>query len=61
MALSIDAATSRRKPDMAAPIDPKVEPNKKATEITQSAEVVEDPSSDGFDEGVDISLAPPIG
>ena len=61
MALSIEAATSRRKPAKAAAIDPKVEPNKKTAEVTQSAEVVEASSSDGFDEGVDISLAPPIG
>ena len=61
MALSPDAAGTRMIPLQVAPVDAKVEPNKKSTEITQSAEVVEVPFSDGFDEGVEISLTPPIG
>lgn len=60
MALSPDAAGTRMIPLQVAPVQAKAEPNKKATEITQSVEVVE-ASSDGFDEGVEISLTPPIG
>ncbi len=61
MALSPDAAGTRMVPLQVAPVEAKAQPNKKTTEVTQSAEVVEGASSDGFDEGVDISLAPPIG
>ena len=61
MALSPDAAGTRIIPLQVAPVQAKAEPNKKATEITQSVEVVEASSSDGFDEGVEISLVPPIG
>ena len=61
MALSPDAAGTRMVPLQVAPLAAKVEPIKKATEITQSVEVVEESSTEGFDSGVDISLAPPIG
>ncbi len=59
MALSPDAAGTRMVPLQVAPVAAKVE---EAVKVTQSAEVVEvSAPSDGFDSGVDISLAPPIG
>lgn len=59
MALSPDAAGTRMIPMQVAPVAAKVE---EVVKVTQSEEVVEESApSDGFDSGVDISLAPPIG
>ena len=57
MALSPDAAGTRMVPLQVAPVAAKVE---EVVKVTQSVEVVEETFTDGFDSGVDISLAPPI-
>ncbi len=58
MALSIQAAAYRRKPTIPA-VEPKPQPE--VTSLDDSSPVDASPSSEGFDESVDISAAGPLG